>query len=153
MMLFRIFYLLLFLVFAVNVNAQVNDAQNLTKDVRSLMYTDPGKAIKTAQYIVSNQSFGTTDDVYNALLLQSEIYSNSGYEDFSNVIGNVTPGQIHNFTTSSTTGSAEYDQVIVWIDVNQDGDFDDAGEKVLTTNYNASPWKCVITIPSTIKAG
>ncbi|MBV6878355.1 hypothetical protein NG800_000675 [Epilithonimonas ginsengisoli] len=32
-MLVRIFSLLLFLVFAVNVNAQVNDAQNLTKDV------------------------------------------------------------------------------------------------------------------------
>lgn len=75
-MLFRIFSLLLFLVFAVNVNAQVNDAQNLTKDVRSLMYTDPEKAIKTAQYIISNQSFGTTNDVYNALLLQSEIYFN-----------------------------------------------------------------------------
>ena len=75
-MLFRIFSLLLFLVFAVDVNAQVNDAQNLTKDVRSLMYTDPEKAIKTAQYIISNQSFGTTEDVYNALLLQSEIYFN-----------------------------------------------------------------------------
>lgn len=75
-MLFRIFSLLLFLVFAVNVNAQINDAQNLTKDVKSLMYNDPEKAIKTAQYIVSNQSFGTPDDVYNALLLQSEIYFN-----------------------------------------------------------------------------
>jgi len=75
-MLVKIFSLLLFLVFAVNVNAQVNDAQNLTKDVRSLMYNDPEKAIKTAQYIISNQSFGTTDDVYNALILQSEIYFN-----------------------------------------------------------------------------
>ncbi|WDF47942.1 M12 family metallo-peptidase [Chryseobacterium sp. KACC 21268] len=79
--------------------------------------------------------------------------SNAGYEDFSNVIGNVTPGQIYNFTASSTTGSGDYDQVIVWIDLNQDGDFDDAGEKVLTTNFNTSPWKGVITIPSTIKAG
>ncbi len=75
-MLVRIFSLLLFLAFAVNVNAQINDAQNLTKDVKSLMYSDPEKAIKTAQYIVSNQSFGTTEDVYNALLLQSEIYFN-----------------------------------------------------------------------------
>lgn len=79
--------------------------------------------------------------------------SNAGYEDFSNVIGNVTPGQIYNFTASSTTGSAEYDQVIVWIDVNQDGDFDDAGEKVLTSNYKTSPWNGVITIPSTILPG
>mgnify|MGYP003598772011 CR=1 FL=1 len=75
-MMVRIFSLLLSLVFAVHVNAQVNDAQNLTKDIKALMYSDPDKAIKTAQYIVSNQSFGTTEDVYNALLLQSEIYFN-----------------------------------------------------------------------------
>jgi len=79
--------------------------------------------------------------------------SNAGYEDFSNVIGNVIPGQIYNFTASSTTGSAYYDQVIVWIDLNQDGDFDDAGEKVLSTTYNTSPWSGVITIPSSITAG
>ena len=79
--------------------------------------------------------------------------STAGYEDFSNVIGNVTPGQIYNFTSSSTTGSADYDQVIVWIDLNQDGDFDDAGENVLTTTYNTSPWKGVITVPSSALSG
>lgn len=79
--------------------------------------------------------------------------STAGYEDFSNVSGNVTPGQIYNFTATSTTGSSDFDQVIVWIDLNQDGDFEDAGEKVLTTGYNTSPWKGVITIPSSISAG
>ena len=79
--------------------------------------------------------------------------SNAGYEDFSNVIGYVMPGQIYNFTASSTTGSGDYDQVIVWIDLNQDGDFDDAGEKVLTSNYKTSPWNGVITIPPTILPG
>jgi len=79
--------------------------------------------------------------------------STAGYEDFSNVIGNVMPGQIYNFTAISTTGSADYDQVIVWIDLNQDGDFDDAGEKILTTTFNTSPWKGVITIPSSIATG
>ena len=79
--------------------------------------------------------------------------STAGYEDFSNIVGNVTPGQTYNFTASSSTGSAQYDQVIVWVDLNQDGDFDDAGEKVLTTAYNTSPWKGVITIPSSALAG
>jgi hypothetical protein len=69
------------------------------------------------------------------------------------VIGNVSAGQIYNFTASSTTGSADFDQVIVWIDLNQDGDFTDAGEKVLTTAYGKAPWKGVITIPSAILAG
>lgn len=72
----RFLTFLLFSVFALSVNAQINDAQNLTKDVKTLMYSDPEKAIKTAQYIVSNQSFGTSEDVYNAILLQSEIYYN-----------------------------------------------------------------------------
>ncbi|WP_312768868.1 reprolysin-like metallopeptidase [Epilithonimonas sp.] len=79
--------------------------------------------------------------------------SNAGYEDFSNVIGSVIPGQIYNFTASSTTGSSDSDQVIVWIDLNQDGDFDDAGEKVLTTDYKTSPWNGTITIPTTIAKG
>lgn len=70
---FRLFSLVLFLVFAIPVNSQINDAQNLTKDIENLMYSDPEKALKTAQYIVSNQSFGTSEDVYNALLIQSEI--------------------------------------------------------------------------------
>lgn len=73
-MLVRLFSLILFLGFVVSANAQINDAQNLTKDVKSLMYSDPEKAIKAAQYVVSNQSFGTTEDVFNAWLLQSEIY-------------------------------------------------------------------------------
>ena len=60
----------------INANAQITDAQNLTKDVEALKYSDPEKALKTAQYIVSNQSFGTVDDVYNACLLQAEIYIN-----------------------------------------------------------------------------
>ena len=79
--------------------------------------------------------------------------SNAGYEDFSTVIGNVTAGQIYNFTATSATGSADFDQVIVWIDLNHDGDFDDIGEKVLTTTYNTSPWKGVITIPASVAAG
>jgi len=79
--------------------------------------------------------------------------SNVGYEDFSNIIGNVTAGKNYSFVASSSTGSSEYDQVIVWIDINQDGDFDDDGEKVLTSSYKTSPWTGVITIPASASAG
>jgi len=79
--------------------------------------------------------------------------SNAGYEDFSNVVGNVTPGKSYSFTASSSTGSSDYDQVLVWIDLNQDGDFDDDGEKVLTSSYKTSPWTGVITIPASASAG
>lgn len=72
----KVFSLLVFLMLAVSANSQITDAQNLTKDVEALMYSDPEKALKTAQYIVANQSFGSVDDVYNACLLQAEIYIN-----------------------------------------------------------------------------
>lgn len=80
--------------------------------------------------------------------------ANVGYEDFSNVSGNVTAGQIYSFSASNNTASnSSFDQVMVWIDLNQDGDFNDAGEKVLTTDVKTSPWNGTITIPSTIIAG
>lgn len=44
-------------------------------------------------------------------------------------------------------------QVLVWIDLNQDGDFDDAGEKVLVTTAKKSPWTGSIAIPATAKIG
>ncbi|PZU87817.1 MAG: hypothetical protein DI529_06520 [Chryseobacterium sp.] len=73
-MLIRFFSFVLFFVLAASANAQITDAQNLTKDIEALMYSDPEKALKTAQYIVANQSFGTQEDVYNSCLLQAEIY-------------------------------------------------------------------------------
>ncbi len=106
-------------------------------------------------YCAAGSTYLASEKIANVTFagINNNSTSTAGYEDFSNVIGNVTPGQIYNFVASSTTGSADYDQVIVWIDLNQDGDFDDAGEKVLTSNYKTSPWNGVITIPSTILAG
>src|SRR6218665_894337 len=75
-MLKKVFSLVIFLMLVFQANSQITDAQNLTKDVEALKYSDPVKALKTAQYIVSNQSFGSVDDVYNSYLLQAEIYIN-----------------------------------------------------------------------------
>lgn len=74
-MLLRI-YVILFSFTGFLLHSQITDAQNLTKDIEALMYSDPDKALKTAQYILSNQSFGSADDVYNAALLQAEIFIN-----------------------------------------------------------------------------
>lgn len=59
--------------------------------------------------------------------------STAGYEDFSQVVGNVTAGQPYPFTASFTGTSFGDDQVLVWIDFNNDKDFADAGEQVLVT--------------------
>jgi len=79
--------------------------------------------------------------------------STAGYEDFTTVTGNVNAGQSYTFSSSFTGTSYADDQVLVWIDFNQDGDFTDAGEQVLVTSKKTSPWTGNITIPATALAG
>ncbi|WP_313100626.1 reprolysin-like metallopeptidase [Epilithonimonas sp.] len=79
--------------------------------------------------------------------------STAGYEDFTTVIGNVNAGQTYNFSASFSGTSYAEDQVLVWIDLNQDGDFDDADERVLVTTAKKSPWTGSIAIPATAKIG
>ena len=79
--------------------------------------------------------------------------STAGYENFTAVTGNVNAGQTYNFSASFSGTSYSTDQVLVWIDLNQDGDFDDAGEKVLVTTAKKSPWTGSIAIPATAKIG
>lgn len=79
--------------------------------------------------------------------------STAGYEDFTAVTGNVTAGQAYAFTATFTGTSYDTDQILVWIDLNQDGDFEDAGEQVLVTAKKKSPWTGNITIPATALAG
>jgi len=75
--------------------------------------------------------------------------STNGYEDFTAISTNVSAGSSYplNVTSGSFT-SYSSDQVMVWIDFNQDGDFDDAGEDVLVTAESNSPWAGTIAIPS-----
>lgn len=57
----------------------------------------------------------------------------------------------YNATSSFTSTSPS---IAVWIDYNQDGDFDDAGEFVSTASrYNTKPFSSNITIPSTANVG
>ncbi|RRQ45513.1 GEVED domain-containing protein [Chryseobacterium sp. SC28] len=73
--------------------------------------------------------------------------SSAGYEDFTSIVGNVTAGSTYPFSASYSGTSYPVDQVIVWIDFNNDKDFYDAGEQVLMTPTQESPWTGSITIP------
>ncbi|WP_312765753.1 GEVED domain-containing protein [Epilithonimonas sp.] len=79
--------------------------------------------------------------------------STAGYENFTSIVGNVTAGSTYTFTATFTGTSYPEDQVLVWIDLNNDKDFDDAGEQVLVTPTKASPWTGSITIPATASIG
>ncbi|WP_333853698.1 GEVED domain-containing protein [Epilithonimonas sp.] len=77
----------------------------------------------------------------------------AGYEDFTSVVGDVTAGSTYTFTATFSGTSYASDQVLVWIDLNNDKDFTDAGEQVLVTPTKTSPWTGSITIPATATIG
>ena len=79
--------------------------------------------------------------------------STAGYEDFTAVTGNISKGQTYTFTATFSGTSYDEDQVFVWIDFNQDGDFEDSDEQVLVTTTKKSPWTGSIIIPATAASG
>ena len=76
-----------------------------------------------------------------------------GYEDFTAVSGAVTAGSTYPFSATFSGTSYSSDQVMVWIDFNNDKDFNDAGEQVLITPTKVSPWTGDIVIPADVAAG
>ncbi|HBR12669.1 MAG TPA: hypothetical protein DD740_10845 [Chryseobacterium sp.] len=79
--------------------------------------------------------------------------STAGYEDFTSTVGNVTAGSTYTITVTGSSGSYSNDQVIVWIDLNNDKDFNDAGEQVFISAKKTTPWTGSITIPATATIG
>lgn len=108
-----------------------------------IAYCDAG-ATSTSYEKISNVTFAD---------INKNSTSTAGYEDFTTIVGNVTAGEIYNFSASFTGTSYSSDQVLVWIDFNKDGDFEDDGELVMTSSINYSPWTGTITIPSTATIG
>lgn len=78
--------------------------------------------------------------------------SNTPYENFRLVQGEAEKGGSYTFT-ATITNSYSTDQVLVWIDYNQNGDFDDAGELVYTSAIGFGPHSTTITIPGTATLG
>src|SRR5690606_30579145 len=84
--------------------------------------------------------------------INNSSFSTVGYENFTSISTDVTQGNTYTF---SVTISDYYDsdEVIVWIDYNQDGDFDDIGELVLTLPLTSISGTGNITIPSDAAIG
>lgn len=94
---------------------------------------------------ISNVKFGT---------LNNSSTSAIGYENFT-ALTPVSSFEIGTTHSIKITGSNTYDfdVVSVWIDWNQDGDFDDAGEKVFESELGEGPYLGNITIPATATVG
>jgi len=110
---------------------------------------------KGLEYCAAGSNNATLERISNVTFanINRNSTGTAGYEDFTATVGDVTPGQTYNFSASHTGNTYSSDQVLVWIDLNKDGDFDDAGERVLVTPTKVSPWTGSITIPTTATAG
>ena len=79
----------------------------------------------------------------------------SGYEDFTSISTNVSRGSSQTITiTPLWTGTVYNEGYAVWIDFNQDGDFSDSGEQVVTIGATkTTPVSGTISIPSNASIG
>ena len=104
-------------------------------------YCDAGSS-STVFEKISNVQFGSINRIST---------STAGYEDFTSdtaAIEKLNPSVIN----IAFTGGYAGDEVLVWIDYNQDGDFYDPGEQVYNST-GAGPHSGSITIPNTALSG
>lgn len=101
----------------------------------------------------SSQDFGN-EKISNITFAGINNPSSSGnpYEDFRLIQGEVEKGGSYPFTATISTPWHQ-DQILVWIDYNQNGDFDDTGELAYTSPIGTGPHSTTITIPATASLG
>ncbi|HAA23195.1 MAG TPA: hypothetical protein DCP28_32180, partial [Cytophagales bacterium] len=105
-------------------------------------------------YPVSTQNYcaASADLDYNYVsrVQLGTINNTSGwdsYGDYRNSLAVLSLGNAETLTVNLDVESWEYNAVGAWIDWNQDGDFEDAGEEVLRV-YGAGPYVASITPPA-----
>jgi subtilisin-like proprotein convertase family protein len=92
---------------------------------------------------ISRVQFGTIDNPST---------NTTPYMDFTSISTNVIKGQTLPITVSISQPFSS-DQTLVWIDLNQNGNFSDPGELVFTSAINGGPHTGNITIPATAATG
>lgn len=101
-------------------------------------------ATSTSFEKISNVTFNT---------INNSSSSTAGYENFTAVSTTVTAGASYPVSVSISGGFAE-DEVRIWIDYNQDGDFTDANEAVyVSPAWGPGPHTGNIAIPTGATAG
>lgn len=81
--------------------------------------------------------------------------NDGGYKDFTSLTANVARGSSNTIYISAGFSSTAYtEHWRVWIDFNQDGDFDDAGETVVSgSSTSSSILSAAVNVPSTALLG
>ncbi len=122
----------------ISVSATVTNPNPVTYCTSQGNNTNDERISRVVYGSINNSSTGTT-----------------GYEDFTSVSTNVARGSSQTITiTPLWTGTVYSEGYAVWIDFNQDGDFADAGEQVISIAATKStPVSGTITIPSSASLG
>lgn len=84
--------------------------------------------------------------------INNDSASPAGYEDFTTLVASVVGGQSYPISIT-VAGGYSTDQGIVWIDWNQDSDFEDAGEQVYISAAGAGPYTGTVNVPLTAAEG
>lgn len=80
--------------------------------------------------------------------------NNSGYRYFSDLSTNLVPGSVNPISITPGYSGAAYNEYFkIWIDFNQDDDFNDAGEEVFSAGPVTATVTGNITIPLTTTTG
>jgi hypothetical protein len=116
---------------------------NLNTDACLCLNYCAAGAVETDLEKISNVLFNTINNASSSM---------AGYENFTGVSTQVQRGATHTFTGTISNGFAS-DEIIVWIDYNQDGDFADTGEEVFNSPTGAGPHTGHVTIPATATLG
>ena len=93
-------------------------------------------ATSTSFEKISNITFNTINNNSSSI---------DGYENFTNLSTSIQAGSIYSFSVS-ISGGFSADQVIVFIDYNQNGVFTDANETVYTSPLGIGPFSSPITV-------
>ncbi|WP_055447390.1 M4 family metallopeptidase [Lacinutrix mariniflava] len=108
-----------------------------------------------ASYCTSTSS--NTNDEYISRVQLNTINNTSGaqnYSDFTSIATTLAKGTSYTVTVTPTWTGTKYDEAIsVWIDYNDDKDFDDAGEQIGTVAPNQNTTSSItFTVPNTASA-
>ncbi len=76
----------------------------------------------------------------------------SGYQNFTNITGMMQVGMSYPFSATLAPYYSS-DVIVVWIDYNRNGIFENPGEQVLLNNPTATPSTGTITVPATALTG
>ncbi|WP_421872264.1 M4 family metallopeptidase [Marinoscillum sp.] len=127
-----------------NVSAQ-SSALSVTTNSPSVSYCSTGGNNTNYEWIDKVQ-LGSINNTTSA---------NGGYGDFTSLSTTLTTGSSNTIYFSAGFSSSSYSENWrVWIDYNQDGDFNDSGERVVSgTTSNGNTYSSSFTVPSSASLG